>query len=152
MSRKIGSLYFVLVISLFFSSVAYAADIVSSETTETTDWTIVLRDATRYLQSEGKTPSLTRGYLFLVRKIRSRADDVKTRFQKELQQSVKLLEAIGPPPAKDSPPEAREIADKRERYNRQITAARARIVEAELAIVQAAQLEESLSDRSSSSF
>ena len=145
MSRKIGSLYFVLVISLFFSSVAYAADIASSETTETTDWTIVLRDATRYLQSEGKTPSLTRGYLFLVRKIRSRADDVKTRFQKELQQSVKLLEAIGPPPAKDSPPEAREIADKRERYNRQITAARARIVEAELAIVQAAQLEESLS-------
>ena len=145
MSRKIGCLYFILLISLVLSTLAYTADVASSETTETKDWSIVLQDATRYLQGEGKTPALTQGYLSLVRQIRSRADDVKSGLQQELQQSEKLLEAIGPLPAKDSPPEAREIADKRERYNRQITAARARIAEADLAIVRAADLEESFS-------
>ena len=145
MSRKKVCLYFILVISLFLSSPAYAADVASSETTESNDWAIVLRDATRYLQSDEKTPTLTQGYLSLVRQIRSRAFDDKTRAQQALQHSEKLLKAIGPPPAKDGPPEAREIAARRERYNRQVTVARARIAEADLAIVHAAELEESFS-------
>lgn len=145
MSRKKVCLYFILVISLFLSCAAYAAEVASSETTESNDWTIILQDAARYLQGEGKTPTLTQGYLSLVRQVRSRAHDVKTSYQQELLQSEKLLNAIGPPPGKDSPPEASEIADRRERYKRQVTTARARIAEADLAIVRAAELEESFS-------
>ena len=145
MSRKVVCLYFILVVSLYLSSLAYASDAAPSQSIESNDWAIVLQDATRYLQSDEKPPTLTQGYLSLVRQIRSRAYDVKTRSQQALHQSEKLLKAIGPPPAKDSPPEAREIADKRERYNRQATAARARIAEADLAIVRAAELEESFS-------
>ncbi len=145
MSRKKVCLYSILVILFFLSSLAYAADVGSSETTESNDWAIILQDATRYLQGEGKTPTLTQGYLSLVRQVRSRAYDVKTRSQQVLLQSEKLLNAIGPPPGKDSPPEASEIADKRERYKRQVTTARARIAEADLAIVRAADLEESFS-------
>ena len=145
MSRKFVCLYFILAISLFFSSLAYAADVASSETTESNDWAIILQDATRYLQGEGKTPALTEGYLSLVQQVRSRAHEAKTSYQQELIQSEKLLNAIGPPPAKDNPPEAKEIADKRERYKRHVTSARARIAEADLAIVRAAELEESFS-------
>ena len=145
MKRRIYELFFILAISLLVYPLAHAEKIPLNETTEARDWAIVLQDATRYLQSEEKTPSLTQGYLSLVRQIRSRVYDVKIRFQQNLRQSEKLLQAIGPPPPKDSPPEAREIADKRERYNRQITAARARIAEADLAIVRASGLEESLS-------
>ncbi len=145
MSRKKVCLYSILVILFFLSSLAYVADVASSETTESNDWAIVLQDATRYIQGEGKTPTLTQGYLSLVRQVRSRAYDVKTRSQQVLLQSEKLLNAIGPPPGKDSPPEASEIADKRERYKRQVTTARARIAEADLAIVRAAELEESFS-------
>ena len=145
MSRKMVCLYFVFMFSFFLSPVTHAADVASSETTESKDWAIVLQDATRYLRSDGKTQALTQGYLSLVRQIRSRAYDIKTRFQQELDQSEKLLKAIGPPPAKDGPPEATEIADKREQYNRQITAARARISEADLAIVRATGLEETFS-------
>ena len=145
MGRKIGSLYFVLVISLFFSSVAYAADNASSKTTETKDWAIVLREATLYLQGDKKAPALAQGYLSLVRQVRSRAGNAKVKFQQDLQLSEKLLQAIGPPPAKGDPPEAKGIVDKRERYYRQITAARAHIAEADLAIVRATELEETLS-------
>ena len=145
MSRKIVCLYFVLVISLLVLPLAHAEEVSLDETTEVRDWAIVLREATLYLKGDEKTPALTQGYLSLLRQILSRAGDVKTRSQKELQHSEKILKAIGPSPVKDNPPEAREIADKRERYNRQITAARARIVEADLAIVRAAQLEESFS-------
>ncbi|MDE0341471.1 MAG: mechanosensitive ion channel [Nitrospinae bacterium] len=145
MSRKIVCHYFIFVISLFLSTAAHAADVASIETAETEDWTIVLQDATQYLQSEGKTPTLTQGYLSLVRQVRSRAHKVKSRFQQELRQSEKFLDAIGPPPAKDSPPEAREIAEKREKYNRQAAIARARIAEADLAIIRATELEETLS-------
>ena len=145
MSRKIVCLYFIFVISLFLSSAAHAADVASIETAETEDWAIVLQDATQYLQSEGKTPTLTQGYLSLVRQVRSRAHKVKSRFQQELRQSEKFLDAIGPPPAKDSPPEAKEIAEKREKYNRQAAIARARIAEADLAIIRATELEETLS-------
>ena len=145
MSRKFACLYFILVVSIYLSSLVFAADVASSQTTESNDWAIVLQDATRYLQSDEKTPTLTQGYLSLVRQIRSRAYDVKTRSQQVLHQSEKLLKAIGPPPAKDSPPEAREIADKREQYKRQVTTARARIAEADLAIVRAVELEESFS-------
>ncbi len=143
MSRKIGCLYFVLAISLFFSSVAYAADIASSETTETKDWAIVLREATLYLQGDKKAPALAQGYLSLVRQVRSRAGNAKVKFQQDLQLSEKLLQAIGPPPVKGDPPEAKGIVDKREQYYRQITAARAHIAEADLAIVRATELEES---------
>lgn len=145
MSRNVVRIYFILVTSLFLSFPAYPADVASSETTEPNDWAIVLQDATRYLQSDDKTPTLTQGYLSLVRQIRSRAFDAKTRSQRALLQSEKLLKAIGPPPAKDGPPEAREIAARRERYNRQATTARARIAEADLAIVRAVELEESFS-------
>ena len=144
MSRKMVCLYFI-VVSFYLPALAFAADVASSDTTESKDWAIVLQDATRYLQSEGKTQALTQGYISLVRQIRSRAYDNKTRFQQELDQSEKLLKAIGPPPAKDGPAEATEIAGKREQYNRQITAARARIAEADLAIVRAAGLEETFS-------
>ena len=145
MSRKMVCFNFILFVSLFLSSLAYTADVASSETTESNDWALVLQDATRYLQGEGKTPTLTQGYLSLVRQVRSRAYDVKTRSQQVLFQSEKLLNAIGPPPGKDSPPESSEIADKRERYKRQVTTARARIAEADLTIVRAAELEESFS-------
>ena len=145
MNCKIVCLYFVLVISIFLSSVAHSADAASSETIETEDWAIVLRDATLYLQSNEKTPARTQGYLSLVRQVRSRVDNAKAKFQKDLELSGKLLRTIGPPPTKGSPPEPREIADKRERYNRQITVARARIAEADLAIIRAAELEESFS-------
>ena len=145
MSRKKICFYFILVILLFLSSPAFSADVASSETTEPNDWAIVLQDATRYLQSDEKTPTLTQGYLSLVRQVRSRAHDVKASYQQELLQSEKLLKAIGPPPGKDSPPEAREIAARRERYNRQVTVARARIAEADLAVIRAAELEETLS-------
>ena len=145
MNCKIVCLYFVLVISIFLSSVAHSADAASSETIETEDWAIVLRDATLYLQGNEKNPARTQGYLSLVRQVRSRADKAKAKFQKDLELSGKLLRTIGPPPTKGSPPEPREIADKRERYNRQITVARARIAEADLAIIRAAELEESFS-------
>ena len=145
MSRKKVCLYSILVILFFFSSLAYTADVASSETTESNDWALVLQDATLYLQGNEKTPARTQGYMSLVRQVRSRAYDVKTRSQQVLLQSEKLLNAIGPPPGKDSPPEASEIADKRERYSRQVTTARARIAEADLAIVRAAELEESFS-------
>ena len=145
MSRKIGCLYFILMTSLFFSSVAHAANITSSETTEVKDWAIVLREATLYATGGEKTPGLTQGYLSLVRQIRTRADNAKTKFQNDLRLSEKLLKAIGPLPIKGSPPEAKEIADKRERYNRQITTTRARIAEADSTIVHATELEEILS-------
>ena len=145
MNRKKVCLYSILVILFFFSSLAYTADVVSSETTESNDWALVLQDANLYLQGNEKTPARTQGYMSLVRQVRSRAYDVKTKSQQVLLQSEKLLNAIGPPPGKDSPPEASEIADKRERYNRQVTTARARIAEADLAIVRAAELEESFS-------
>ncbi|MDE0332562.1 MAG: mechanosensitive ion channel [Nitrospinae bacterium] len=145
MSRRLVCLYFVLVISLFLSSVTLAVDVASIETAETKDWAIVLRDANLYLQGKEKTPARTQGYLSLVRQVRSRADSAKLGFQKDLQLSERLLRAIGPPPAKDSSPEAREIAEKREKYNRQAAIARARIAEADLAIVRATELEETLS-------
>ena len=145
MSRKIVCLYFVLMILFFFSPLMHAADVTSIETAETEDWAIVLRDATLYLQSNEKTSARTQGYLALVRQVRSRVDTAKAKFQKDLQLSEKLLRAIGPPPEKGSPTEAREIAEKREKYNRQAAIARARIAEADLAIVRATELEETLS-------
>ncbi len=145
MNEKMGYFRFIFVISLFFSSVVHAANIASSETTEAKDWAIVLREAALYVVGSEKIPGRTQGYLSLVRQIRTRADNAKTKFQNNLRLSEKLLKAIGPLPTKGGPPEAKEIADKRERYNRQITTARARIAEADLAIVRATELEETLS-------
>ena len=145
MSRKIVCHFFIFVISLFLSSAAYAADVASIETAETEDWAIVLRDTALYLEGNEKNPARTQGYLVLVRQVRSRADKAKANFQKDLQQSERLLRAIGPPPAKGGPPEAREIAEKREMYNRQAVVARARMADADLAIIRATELEETLS-------
>ncbi|MYA95154.1 MAG: mechanosensitive ion channel family protein [Nitrospinae bacterium] len=145
MSRKIVCHFFIFVISLFLSSAAYAADVASIETAETEDWAIVLRDTALYLEGNEKNPARTQEYLVLVRQVRSRADKAKANFQKDLQQSERLLRAIGPPPAKGGPPEAREIAEKREMYNRQAVVARARMADADLAIIRATELEETLS-------
>ena len=145
MSRKLVGFYFILVISFALFLAAHAADVASSENTETEDWNIVLREVTLYLEGDKKSPSLTHGYLSMVRQVRSRADEAKAKLQKDLQQSERLLRAIGPPPAKGSPPEAGEIAEKREKHNRQATIARARIAEADLAIIRATELEETLS-------
>ena len=143
MSRRM--FYFVLVISFFLSPATHAADVASLDTVETEDWAIVLRDAALYLQGNEKTPARTQGYLSLVRQVRSRANNAKAKNQKDLELSERLLRAIGPPPVKDSPPETREIAEKREKYNRQAAIARARIAEADLAIIRATELEETLS-------
>ena len=145
MSRKKVCLYFILFVSLFLSSLAYAADAASSQTTESNDWAIVLRDAALYLQGNEKPPARTQGYMSLVRQVRLRAENTKAKFQKDLELSEKLLRTIGPPPTKGDPPEPREIADRRERYNRQIATARGRIAEADLAIIRATELEDTLS-------
>ncbi len=145
MKRRIFELFFFLAISLLVFPHAHAEEVNLDETTEARDWAIVLREAALYLKGDEKPPALTQGYLSLLRQVLSRAGETKTRYRNELRQSEKLLNAIGPPPGKDNPPEAKEIADRRVRYNREITAARARIAEAELAIVRASELEESIS-------
>ena len=145
MKRRIIGLFFYLAISLLVYPLAHAQEVNSGETTEARDWTSVLREAKLYLNGDEITPALTQGYLSLLRQVLSHAGEVKTRAQRQLRQSEKLLKAIGSPPGTDNPPETRAIADKREQYNREITLARARIAEADLAIVRAAELEESIS-------
>ncbi len=134
-----------LVVLCVFSPVAHVAQADSLETTEAKDWGIVLGDATRYLQGGEKTPGLTQGYLSLVRRVRVRADSAKARYEEDLRLSEKLLKAIGPPPAKGELPETKEIDERRERYHRRVTIARARLAEAEVTILRAGGLEEALS-------
>ena len=145
MSRGIRRLLLVLVMALLASPTGPAAGAASGEATESGDWAIVLREAARYLEGGEKTPGLTRGHLFLVRQLRSRAEDAKAGLREELRLSGRLLGALGPPPSGDGAPEAKGIAGKRARYRRRMANARARLAEADLAIVRAGELEEALS-------
>ncbi len=145
MIHKMGGLFLALVLLLFASPPAGGARAASGEAAEARDWTIVLGEAARYVRGDAKTPGLTQGHLLLVRQIRARANDAKARLQEELRLSRKLLRAVGPPPPGGGPPEARGLAEKREGYQRRIAAVRARIAEADLALVRAEELEEALS-------
>lgn len=145
MIHKMGGLALALTLLLSAPPPAGGAKSASGEAAEARDWTLVLEEAARYLRGGAQTAGLTQGHLLLVRQIRARANDAKARLEEELRVSRKLLGAVGPAPPEGGAPEAGGIAEKREGYQRRIAAVRARIAEADLALVRAEELENALS-------
>ena len=114
--------------------------------TQLNEWTRQLQQAQAYLDGVQQTPAETGGWIATVDRLRIEAGEARDRARAELATAQELLNALGPAPAEDQPPESAEVQQKRQEYNETVTQYRARVTQAELAIAQAEQLRARLND------
>ena len=118
---------------------------VSSSISDARDWNLVLGDVEGYVRGTDHNENITQGKRFLVKRVRAKAFASRAAAQEKLRSTQRILDTLGPPPGKDQPPEPKEIAEKRRLYSRDVSVFRARVAEADLTIVKAAELEAALS-------
>jgi small-conductance mechanosensitive channel len=80
-------------------------------------------------------------------KIETEAREIKAKAQVEMEPIQGRLDALGPPPGEDDPPEAEEIAEQRRKIGEEITFYEARVKQADLALARAQELQQEITSR-----
>ncbi len=112
---------------------------------QSAEWDRALARIVAYVQAPEHTRRQHAEFNAQLEKIRTEAQERETNAQQEMAPYIRLLEALGPPPAETGPPEPAEIKLKREFLNNKVDTYRSRITQAELTRTGAEELEEALS-------
>ena len=134
-----------LSIFLALTMLGIAASVPAQETSRpfskiVADWDRTLDNAWRYVGEPVHFEERNREHRALLADVRKSAQVSATSAAASVAQQRRLLEALGPPPKGDDPPETPEIATQRAKYTEDIAFYRARVSQAELAVARADEL------------
>lgn len=104
------------------------------------EWNRVLAAAETYLDEQQYTQAQTRDTAALLDRARVTAESLRTLSQQDVERLQDLRASLGPPPAEGEPAEAESITEVRRQYAERLSAARARISEANLALTRINQI------------
>jgi len=111
----------------------------------TAEWNRKLAAIEQYVTGLNRDPARSDEFRALADQVRASALTERARAQRTLETLQKLLNALGPPPAQDAPPENPDIAAQRAQYQQDITDYKARVAQADLAQTRANELEDQIS-------
>lgn len=125
---------------------AYAEDKIGVQR-EIETWDRILGVAERFARGPADDPREARRLRTELRSVEEEANAVKQPIERDLKASQDLLQAIGPEPKKDEPPEARAVAERRAQYQATITRLQAQKSLVDLALKRAGELDQAISTR-----
>ncbi|MBF0094252.1 MAG: mechanosensitive ion channel family protein [Alphaproteobacteria bacterium] len=117
------------------------------DATAAREWGRLLDSAQKYVDGSDYTEDVSAGMLRRLTVLRAEAVEAKTAAVKQAEDTQRLIDALGPAPAKDAPPESAEIAAKRREYAKALAAHKARIAQAEVADTRAKTLQAAISSQ-----
>lgn len=111
------------------------------------EWNRIIDEAERYFRGQERTFRQTENHQSLLASTREMVEAAARTAKDKLDETKTLLDALGPPPKEGEPPEATDIAALRTKYTAQVTALKAQISKATLALARIDRLEASVSEQ-----
>ena len=111
----------------------------------TSEWNDKLTLIEEYVGGLDRDPARSDEFRELADEVRASALTERARAERAMGTLQRLLDALGPAPAEGAPPEDAEIAAQRAQYQKDVTAYRGRVAQAELALARATELEDQIS-------
>jgi potassium efflux system protein len=148
--RPLLSGFLVFIALLILAPAPLRSQVVTQETSRpfsviTAEWNQKLAYIEKYVAELGRDPARSDEFRELADEVRASALAERARAERALSTLQHLVEALGPAPEEGAPPEDSEIAAQRAQYQRDITAYRGRVAQAELALARATELEDQIS-------
>jgi small-conductance mechanosensitive channel len=138
---RFAAIAFVLVATVSPGASASAADGATRAPAATIGWERELSAAERYVRAARHEEVTARRHRDALKRVQEEAGAAKAAAEREVKTAQDLLEALGPPPAKDGPRESAEISTKRRQYSREVAQAGERVALADVALRRARELE-----------
>ena len=109
-------------------------------------WSRDLDRARDYSRSALQTPERTESVRARVLAIRDEATAARDEASAEAASAQRLLDALGPPPAEEEPPEPDDVASNRAEFGERVQFYRARVAQAELTIARTGEILSTLTE------
>ncbi|NIA69848.1 mechanosensitive ion channel family protein [Pelagibius litoralis] len=132
-----------LCLDLFLPSVSHAQTTTSADTSSVLvdQWTRTLDLVEQQLRRADTTAESARRFLDLTARVRREATEIRTLAQERISGLERRMEVLGPAPETAEEAEAEEVAERRQALDQELKGLRARLAQANLAIVRSDELD-----------
>lgn len=147
-TRRALSIFFFVLICLSVVNGTSAQETSRPFSKIVTEWNRTLDNARRYIGAPVHFEERNLEYRVSLNEVRTAAQAAAGNAANQIDQLERLLEALGPAPKDDEPPERPEIKIERAKYEEDIAFYRARVSQAEVAMARADALSAAISELS----